>query len=125
MLDRHLHFTGPRSIDVQARVTEQRAPTDESVRLLKEMEDEARNKMLSSVRLEGNGFTGVAHRYDDPLNDQTVFIVQFDVNGQRQTIEHRAERREGKQEIADALVTKVAERIAATLLSKAFEGVRL
>lgn len=125
MFDRHVHVLGPRSVDVTTHVVEKRAPTDESVRLLKEMEAEARAKMYESVRLEGNGFAGVVHRYDDVINDQTVFVVQFDVNGERKKVEHRAPHTEGKQEIAGALVTKVGEVIAASLLSRAFKDVRL
>lgn len=40
-------------------VTEKRAPTDESVRLLKEMESAVREKVVESVRVERNGIKAV------------------------------------------------------------------
>lgn len=47
------HYTPP----LRVEVTERRAPTDESVRLLKEMEDAARTKVIQSFPIEHNGFT--------------------------------------------------------------------
>ena len=35
--------------DTTVNVTEKRAPTDESVRLLKEMEEAARNKVIETI----------------------------------------------------------------------------
>lgn len=50
------------------RVVEHRAPTDESVRLLREMEAEAERKLLSSVRVGDTSFECVVHEYISPAD---------------------------------------------------------
>ena len=61
-------------------VTEKRAPTDESVRLLKEMEHAAAEKLLESVRVENCGIDAVMHRYEDYLTQQTKFLIIYKLN---------------------------------------------
>jgi len=49
-------------------VTEKRAATDESVRLLKEMEDEARKKITETTTVHNTEFVCKLHKYHDALN---------------------------------------------------------
>jgi hypothetical protein len=70
-------------------VTEKRAPTDESVKLLREMESAAKKEVLKSIRLDGNEFKGVVHISQDFMSDQYVVVAVFDLNGKRIQAEAR------------------------------------
>lgn len=63
------------------RMKEIKAPTDESVRLLNEMQQKAFANLISSVKLEDNLLKATMHRFYDPMNpfDHTV-AVQFSLN---------------------------------------------
>ena len=68
-------------------VTEKRAPTDESVRLLKELEDAAQNKVDRAVRLDFNGFKCVIQVYREMyLRDDIGWHILYDFNGAQQKV---------------------------------------
>jgi hypothetical protein len=62
-------------------VTEKRAPTDESVRLLREMEASARLEVIKSIQLPSNEFSGVIHMMRDFMSCNTNIAVMFKLNG--------------------------------------------
>ena len=67
-------------------VTEKRAPTDESVRLLREMEKEARNEVLKSIQLPENEFNGIVHLIRDELSCSTKAAVLLKINGKNHKV---------------------------------------
>ena len=67
-------------------VTEKRAPTDDSVRLLREMEKEAKDEVLKSIRLPSNEFSGIAHLTRDYLSCSTNVAVLFKLNGKNHKV---------------------------------------
>jgi hypothetical protein len=69
-------------------VHEHRAPTDESVRLLKELEEKARAKVIESIHIGDTIFECVVHVMQDVLNDATVFHAIFSLNGKRESVEY-------------------------------------
>ncbi len=64
-------------------VTEKRAPTDESVRLLKEMEAEAKQKIIDSITISNTEFECNVQSVIEPLNDETVYYVSYRMNGKK------------------------------------------
>lgn len=68
---------------VTENVTINRAPTDESVRLLKEMESEARKKIIDSVRVDSMGLKCSVFIEKDEINDQTIVNIVYTVDGKR------------------------------------------
>lgn len=80
----HTH-TSPRSIHVSQRteVTEKRAPTDESVRLLKEMEAEARKKVLNSIPLSNTNLDIQLLVEENMMAMEATFHLLMRVNGER------------------------------------------
>ena len=64
-------------------VTENRAPTDESVRLLKEMEAEAKQKIVDSITVSNTEFECNVQSVIEPLNDETVYYVSYRMNGKK------------------------------------------
>lgn len=119
-------YVGPRSLHADVTVREQRAPTDDSVRLLKEMEKAAQDKVDHAIRLEGNGFnalTTISHNIGWRADEVRVV---FDLNGRRCVVEHQVTEsdrmRKTKIDLAADLMHKVADTIAREILSSQIES---
>lgn len=110
MFDRYSINTSPRHVSVS--VTEQRAPTDESVKMLREMEEAVQKRLLDAVRVNDSGFEAVIHVNKNPYNDTTDLLAVFSLNGRKQTATYRAERGCTTQEAAIGLRDAVAQQIA-------------
>lgn len=100
-------------------VHEHRAPTDESVRLLKEFESEARNKFTKSLHVDSNEFKCLFQSYIYHIDDTQVFCVCFDLNEKRYTLEHKECLFKTPEEMMQGLFKALSEKIAAEILSKA------
>lgn len=74
-------------IDADTVIVEKKAPTDESIRLLKEMEDECKNKILNSITVNNTEFECNIHNSRDMLNDRTIYYVTYRMNNKKKTIE--------------------------------------
>lgn len=123
MFDRHYQFEDsrrPRRVEVH----EHRAPTDQSVRLLAEMEQAARNKVLASIRLENCPIDAVVHMYRDPRNADREFLVQFQVGGNRLEVRKVFRMFDNEETIAKGLMEAVSERIAAEILAPALTALQ-
>ncbi|MGZ5583454.1 MAG: hypothetical protein ACXWG8_07770 [Usitatibacter sp.] len=121
----HLHGHGPKTVYHHETVHEHRAPTDESVRLLKEMERAARDKIVETIRIEGNGFNCIVHRSENylDLDDTVAFVVIYDINGVRRRVDHREptkrsteNRIDWQARLIDNLIKAVGEDIALNIL---------
>ncbi len=71
--------SGPSRVDVH----EHRAPTDDSVRLLREMEAKALANVTASFRTEGNRFKGSIIVRPDPYEAGHKMWALFDLNGEK------------------------------------------
>lgn len=83
MFDKIVSVNTPRSIDVTH--IEKRAPTDESVRLLKEFEDAAEKKILEVIRFEDNDVRGlvVASQRRPTMMASIDYCYRFTLNGKK------------------------------------------
>jgi hypothetical protein len=63
-----------------------RAPTSDSVRLLKEMEEAALKKIVSEIRVQDNSFNFVAEVYKDHLCFQDKLLVKYSINSMEDSI---------------------------------------
>lgn len=70
---------GPSRVDVH----EHRAPTDESVRLLREMEAKMRDSVLATLTSRDNTFEGIVFVTPDPMTCDRVVRCLFTLNGTR------------------------------------------
>jgi hypothetical protein len=86
MFDSYVIKRGPEHTSVS--VTEKRAPTDESVRLLREMEQAVENRMLAAVRVNDTAFQCVVRIHDDHMMGDKVLMAIFSVNGNKMTATH-------------------------------------
>lgn len=66
----------------ESQIHEHRAPTDESVRLLSEMERAAEKKLISVTRLESNTLHATWHLFEDMFNRQLRAECRLDLNGE-------------------------------------------
>ena len=115
----HRHEHGPTNVTVK------RAPTDDSVRLLKEMEKAAQDKLISSVRVESNAFKCVVHQCLNYEADDVKLRAIFDLNGKQMTVEVEGamrERREDERVIWRRLVDAIAKEIATQAIEEAFRA---
>jgi hypothetical protein len=99
--------------------TEHRAPTDESVRLLKEMEEKARQKIIDSFTVKDTHFECKTFQEMDMVTQEMKYVVIYSMNGKRRTVSVNIER----DVIADnykKLISAVANDIAVAMLSDAF-----
>ena len=93
------------------------APTDESVRLLKEMEQAARDQAYSSVRLNDNGFECVIHSWLDHFGAEYVFKIIFSLNGKK----HFAEVRRGYNDPPTTLGKEVVEAVSKVIAAECID----
>lgn len=63
------------------------APTDESVRLLMELEKKAEDRLVSIHKLENNAFNASWHVFDDFMNHQCIVKCRYMWNGEENSFE--------------------------------------
>jgi hypothetical protein len=105
-------------------VTEKRAPTDQSVNLLKEMEAAARQKIVNSIRVDNTEFKCVIHSYENYISGTNKFMVIFKLNGKQTDLEIETSTFKTREETSEIIWQKVSESIAAQIgreLNKSFE----
>lgn len=102
-------------------VTEKRAPTDESVKLLREMEEASKKEVIKSISVGGNGFDCVIHVFLDALSDTTKARAVFELNGVKQVATAElANWKYSEAELVNLLRDEVAKVIATEMLIKAW-----
>lgn len=108
--------------DTDVTITENRAPTDESVRLLKEMEEAARNKITESTTVHNTEFTCKIHKYYDPVNDADMYKIIYTLNGKQGAVDVSVEvyKELTPEQTACFIRDKVAVDIANKMLYTAF-----
>lgn len=104
----------------EVNITDKRAPTDQSVALLKEMEEAARQKIITTIPLADNSINGEILLEKGAFGFKRRAVLIARINGVK--IEVLAESDEDKswQELADKLVRATAERLAIELIAPAF-----
>jgi|SRR3990170_845949 len=110
-------------IHMEHTINEHRAPTDDSVRLLKEFEEKAREKINSAVHILDTTFDCVVQTERDHKSDCTRLRAIFSLNGIREVVDHEYIAREPWDEISMAheLRDKVAVVIATKMINAAFD----
>lgn len=122
-----LAHRSPSYVHETRTVVEQRAPTDESVRLLKEMQQAAEAKLIDSVHVGNTVLECVAQCWTDNLSDKMVLRAVFKLNGKQMSATHSVPMRDwGGAQIAawNGLRDEVAKVIAAEAIMDAFQAMR-
>ena len=108
------NYYGPSKIEV----TEKRAPTDESVKLLKEFEEKAIEKIVSSTRVQDNDFEYMVHSAKDYMNSGYKFMIVYSLNGNKRKIDYEYNPRYdiNPSEAVAGVVKTLSEDIASNIL---------
>ncbi len=113
----------PQHVDV--RIEERRAPTVESARLLRELQEEARQSVVATISAPDNvlKLEGRVFHFDYLADTQTV-VVKFALNGRECTVEVKVNRWLTPQECADKIFNAVCERMTREVLASLLSVIR-
>jgi hypothetical protein len=115
MLGRSL---GPTSMNASISVKEERASTDESIRLLNEMQEKARCNLIEHFIVDDNELKGKIFVFRDWATYEYIVVVAFTLNGKKYESEHSFKQFSSKIEnLRELLVQAVKEAIFKTAIS--------
>jgi hypothetical protein len=135
MFDRHHHHLHvahvTESVTKNVNVTEKRAPTDESVRLLREMEAAAKAAIIGTIRVTDTPVECVIHSMYSQHGASRLFRVVYSLNGAKRTVDYErsdtgrldADREEIIVGLRDALAKDIASVLVSATLDKALRAV--
>lgn len=118
MFDRTIVHQAPDHIRAEINVTEKRAPTDDSVRLLREMEAKAKAEVIKAVAINDNLFNGVIHTMFDALSYRTTVRLVYSMNGKKLTTDYQINDSRSLDDSIAGLIDAVARDIAIEILRK-------
>jgi len=114
------------SVDSRVNVTEKRAPTDESVRLLREMEQAAKDRVVETTIVRDTDFECVIYKMADAMSGDTIYSIVYSLGGKKHTTQYRS--RSYDQEVLEDLTIgirdAVARDISNAMLQSAFSKVQ-
>jgi len=109
----------------EVNITEKRAPTDESLKLLREMEKAADAKRFACMKIAGNTFNCHVEIWRDVSQGYMIFAgAVFDVNGKRCTAQASIMEPSDKAGLMQALHAEIAKVFAAEVLRDSVKGLR-
>jgi hypothetical protein len=120
MFDRYDISPAQQYISVNASITEKRAPTDDSVRLLREMEAKAREQVIKTIRLDDNDFKCVVHIMNEVHSGDIKYAVLYSLNGKRIETRFQHADFEKLDDMIPKLIDAVATDIAKNIMAKPF-----
>lgn len=110
---------------VTREVHEHRAPTDDSVKLLREMEAKAQEQVIKAVHVGDSIFECVVHMQKNHMDGSTSMLAVFSLNGKKLTAEFREhEWRADKFKMVDGLRAAIADKLSREILAPALHGLR-
>ena len=113
-------------VDRHVTITEKRAPTDESVKLLREMEAKAEAEVIKAVSVGNSTFECVVHQVRDHMSDMMQSRAIFKLNGKQMTAKVETDPRksgphmDGVRDVFDKLSDEMAKVITREILNDAF-----
>ena len=117
MFDTYRIGGSPRSIDVT--VNEKLAPTADSARLLRELEKEAEERLISRTKLEDNFIKAEWVAFDNPANFESKLVVRFKVNGRGFQEDISVPNDLHPKDIAEIILTRIRNILAEEILRPA------
>ncbi len=101
-------------------VTEKRAPTDESVKLLREMNAAAKQEIITAIRVENCAIECIVHILNNHLNGTIDFIVIYKLNGVQRSVEYSSKTFDNEEKTITGVIDAVARDIVVNTLVKPF-----
>ena len=118
---------GPARTEYVAReVHEHRAPTDESVKLLREMEAKARDAVIQAVHVGDATFECVVHMRKNHIEASTTLLAIFSVNGKKLTADFTENDWRGDVgRLVEGLRSAMADKLSREILAPALRNFKL
>jgi hypothetical protein len=118
-------------VPYEKTVIEKRAPTDQSVAILYEMQEKCQKAILDSVEIKDNGLEGVAVIRKNPLKLKFEIAYRFTLNGIEYTgsvetncISFSKNDNEALRSLFKAMAIDISEKIVITLMPDAINDFR-
>jgi len=102
--------TIPNTVNVHKH--EHRAPTDESIKIYKELEEKALKNLISTTQLEDNSFNATWHVFHDFMNYENKAICRYKLNGVEYKFEVGVDRIHQGEALAKEMLKKIREKVA-------------
>lgn len=102
-------------------IEERRAPTDDSVRLLKELEQKALDKIIGTFDLPSNEIKSRVAVSKDYLNGKNLFCVVADINGKRHVVHVSADDQADRKTQLEQIYNELSEKIAQIIMPSVFD----
>lgn len=123
MFDTHIHKRGPQYVSVNTQ--EHRAPTDESVRLLAEMQKAALESIIARGHLQSNELNVDWVVHQDNWSRECTAICRFDLNGKEVRLKvpiKESDLRIDPTRVAHAVRDAVLKELATVIAYQLFEN---
>lgn len=104
-------------------IHEHRAPTDDSVRLLKQMEEEAKKKAVESLCLANTPIECVIHRGFDHYAAKALYAIHMKIGGRPVQVTVRLSPEEDRDAAIQKIMDVTSNAIAAEVLGLGFKGI--
>lgn len=115
----HRHSYGcPTRLDIH----EYRAPTDESVRLLKEMESKSEEKIVNSIKVGNTDIELVIHKEFDGLSGSDFLISVTRINNKSIMVKTVQDYKDDSISLLKKHIEDVGKRIALEILAPAYSS---
>lgn len=104
-------------VNAHTTVTEKRAPTDEAIRILREMEKSSAEQVLKAQKLDNNLISATIWETRDPLEWKQKYKIIAKINGKNIDIDVSTDPNVSSDEVKRLIFETVAERLAVELLN--------
>jgi hypothetical protein len=111
----------PNNIHVEH--TEKRAPTDDSVRLLKEMEEKAKEKIIQSIAIRDCQIDCQILKERDFMSQGTRYLIVYSMNDKKSKVNLLVDDQDMNKSVAERLRDALAKDIATNMLIDSFDKV--
>ena len=109
--------------NIHVEYAERRAPTDESVRLLKEMEDKTRERIIDSISIRDCQVDCQILKERDFISQGTRYLIVYSMNGKKSKVNLLVDDQDMNLSVAERLRDALAKDIATNMLIDSFDKV--
>ncbi|MCK9460618.1 MAG: hypothetical protein M0R80_13350 [Proteobacteria bacterium] len=105
-------------------ITEIKAPTDDSIRIYKELKEKVTSELLACFRTKDNGFECTWHLFDRPEIQGAILVCRFSLNGHDHQVKIDIDDRMTTDEVAQKINKVLTESLSVIMIRYINEGLR-
>lgn len=133
MFNKEYNFEGRKDIninlpkEINIKSIEQRAPTDESIKIYDDMLAKARKSLLDSVIIKDTVINGVALYFvDEPWSGQESYHIKFFINGQEHIVSGKLNKDEYPFRAYPELIRKhILQAVATEVMTQLLDKIKI